>query len=223
LALVTNPGVVHAKTAVKDNLTTKNVYVISNKIISNYTEDTSTISSDALKEISNTNSSITNFGIQIKEVVVKPDALEKKDYTKVVKSLSVPDGTGRCNSANKTYMSYTAVTSRNSAQYKLLNSSKAYTDTKTGLRMYEGRICIAMGTGYASKIGTKINLVMANGSVVKCVLGDVKSNKHTDSTNRYQAQDGSVAEMIIDRRYFKSTSQYPSELDGKIKRVEIVE
>ena len=64
---------------------------------------------------------------------------------------------------------------------------------------------------------------MANGSVVECVLGDVKSDVHTDETHRYQAQDGSVAEMIVDRRVFKSTSQYPTELSGRIARIEIVD
>lgn len=156
------------------------------------------------------------FGSQFEEIDLEPLVI-------VLSSSGVPDGTGVCNSANKTYMDYRAVTSVNSGQYKLLNSDKAYTDPDTGLRMYDGRICIAVGTFYTSKIGTKINLVMSNGSVVECVLGDVKSDAHTDETHRYQAQDGSVAEMIVDRRVFKSTSQYPTELSGRIARIEIVD
>ena len=42
------------------------------------------------------------------------------------------------------------------------------------LAMSDGRYCIAVGTGYCSKIGTKINLVLEDGSIIKCILGDVK-------------------------------------------------
>lgn len=155
------------------------------------------------------------FGSQFEEINLEP-------FVFVLSSSDVPDGTGICDSTNKTFMDYRAVTNVYSDQYKLLNSDKAYTDPNTGLRMYDGRICIAVGTFYANKIGTKINLVMSNGSVVECVLGDVKSDANTDETHRYQAQDGSVAEMIVDRRVFKSINQYPAELSGRIARIEIV-
>ena len=156
------------------------------------------------------------FGSQFEEINLEP-------FVFVLSSSDVPDGKGICDSANKTFMDYRAVTNVYSDQYKFLNSDKAYTDPDTGLRMHDGRICIAVGTFYANKIGTKINLVMSNGSVVECVLGDVKSDAHTDETHRYQAQDGSVAEMIVDRRVFKSINQYPAELSGRIARIEIVD
>lgn len=162
------------------------------------------------------NVGLHSTGFDISEMVAKPRPV-------ILDSNAVPDGEGVCNSANFTYMAYTAVTSRNSGQYKLLYGDSAYTDTVTGLRMVDGRYCIAVGTFYASKIGTKINLVMANGGVVECILGDVKSDEHTDPTHRYQKYDGSVAEMIVDYQYFKSTAQYPSVLQGRISRIEIVE
>lgn len=137
--------------------------------------------------------------------------------------LEVPDWEDGCNSLAKTYMGYTAVTSKNSDQYKLLNSEEAWSDEITGLRMIDDRICIAMGTGYASKIGTKIDLVMENGSIIKCILGDIKSDRHTDSSHRYHLRDGSVAEMIVDYDYFEGTHQYPETLKGRIKSVVILD
>lgn len=157
-----------------------------------------------------------SIGSQFEEIVAEPKPI-------VLDKFAVPDGEGVCNSLNKTYMDYTAVTNHQSAQYALLNSDLAYTDTTTGLRMVDGRICIAVGTFYASTIGTKINLVMATGEIVECVLGDVKSDLHTDPTHRYQAVDGSVVEMIVDETYFSSTSQYPDSLNGRVVRIEIVE
>lgn len=141
----------------------------------------------------------------------------------VLGSYEVPDGEGVCNSLNKTYMYYTSVTSVSSNQYRLLYSEDCYTDSVTGIRMVDGRMCIAVGTYYAIEIGTKINLIMENGGVAECILGDVKSNNHTDPTHRYQAVDGSVVEMIVDPEVFVSTEQYPDVLRGRVLRIEIVE
>lgn len=113
-------------------------------------------------------------------------------------SENVPNDVDGCRSNVKTYMTYTSVTAKNSNQYKLLYSDECYTDELTGLRMVGERYCIAVGTGYCSEIGTKIDLVLDNGNVVKCILGDVKADVHTDETNRFHAVDGSVAEFIVD-------------------------
>ena len=144
------------------------------------------------------------------------------DGDKVLRACGVPDGIGICNSANRTYMSYTAVTDVSSNQYRLLNNSDAYTDHDSGLRMYRGRLCIAVGSYYALDIGTKIDIVMENGSIVKCVLGDCKSDKHTDPTHRYQKYDGSVVEVVTDMAYFRGTWQYPDSIRGKVKEILIV-
>lgn len=159
---------------------------------------------------------LSSTGVEVGEMLAQPPVV-------VLDSNAVPDGEGVCNSANKTWMAYTAVTSRTSAQWKLLRGSSAYTDATTGLRMVDGRYCIAVGSFYCSTIGTKINLVMENGSVVECIMGDQKADIHTDPTNRYQAEDGSVVEMIVDRSVFHGTDQYPAELSGRISRIEIVE
>lgn len=159
---------------------------------------------------------LSSTGIEVGEMLAQPPVV-------VLDSNAVPDGEGVCNSANKTWMSYTAVTSRTSPQWSLLRGSSAYTDATTGLRMVDGRYCIAVGSFYCSTIGTKINLVMENGSVVECIMGDQKSDMHTDPTHRFQAQDGSVVEMIVDRSVFHGTDQYPAELSGRISRIEIVE
>ena len=136
---------------------------------------------------------------------------------------NVPNDSLGCKSYNFTYMGYRAVIDTTSKQYKLLNSSDSWTDPETGLRMYKDRICIALGTYYTADIGTMVDLVLEDGTIVPCVLGDVKSNSHTDSTNRYNSQDGSVAEVIIDYAYFHSSSQYTKYLNGKIQKVVVLD
>lgn len=125
-------------------------------------------------------------------------------------SYNVPDGEGACDSTVRTYMPYTAVTNVASEQYALLNGPAAWTDVETGLRMVGDRYCIAVGSGYSQKIGTKINLVLADGSIIRCITGDAKADEHTDSSHRYQKYDGSVAEFIVDYQYFnRSTNMNP--------------
>lgn len=141
----------------------------------------------------------------------------------VLDTFEVPNSESGCLSYKFTWMDYKTITSKSSNQYVLQNSDECYTCPVTGIRMVGDRYCIAVGTGYASEIGTKINLVMANGSVIKCILGDVKSDSHTDETNRYHFVDGSVAEFIVDDSVFTSTEMYPEEVDGRIVCVEIIE
>lgn len=128
----------------------------------------------------------------------------------------------------KAYMGYTAVTSIGSDQYQLLNSEDADTD-ENGLRTYKGRYCIALGSGFASKIGTKIDLVLTNGTVIHCVLGDQKANCDTNRNHMTCIHNGSVAEFIVDNRVFASkkdgsgtvnwVTTEAGSFDGKIKKV----
>lgn len=101
----------------------------------------------------------------------------------------------------KAYMGYQAVTSTTSPQYKLLRGENAYTDEQ-GLRMVDGRYCIAMGSGFTNKIGTKIDLELTNGVIIPCILGDQKSDRHTKDGHMRCISNGSVAEFIIDDNEF---------------------
>lgn len=99
------------------------------------------------------------------------------------------------NNAFKTYMDYDAITNRNSAQYKMQQS--AVTD-ENGLRVYDGKYCIAVGTYYASETGVEIDVTLESGRVLNCITGDIKSNAHTDSMNRQMPGNGNVVEFIVD-------------------------
>ena len=201
---------------IKDSeIVTVNINENEEKVISHFVADSRAVKRN-LQNVDLYAVSFRDAGFDIEEMLVEPKPV-------ILDKFGVPDGEGVCNSLNKTYMAYTAVTSKNSNQYKLLYSDAAYTDPVSGLRMVDGRYCIATGTFYASQIGTKINLVMANGNVVECILGDVKSDEYTDPTHRYQKWDGSVVEMIVDYEYFTSTAQYPEALKGRVMRIEVVE
>lgn len=95
----------------------------------------------------------------------------------------------------KTYMPYTAIKDPRSYQWKL--QQRATTDSR-GYRMYDDRYMIALGTHYAPRAGVLIDIVLEDGTHIPCITGDVKDNRHTDSTNRYITHNGNVVEFIVD-------------------------
>lgn len=102
----------------------------------------------------------------------------------------------------KSYMSYEAITSKSSNQYKLVNSDKAYTNQDNGLRMVDNRYCIAIGSGWGAIIGSHIDLVLENGIIIECIMSDQKSDEHTDENNKVCLSNGSIAEFLVDSKVF---------------------
>lgn len=161
-------------------------------------------------------------GIELETVAIVDDEVisEEDEYVvaqeqtdaseEILDANAVPNDIEGCKSWNFTYMPYTAVTCTSTPQYAFLYSDACYTDELTGIRMSEGRYCVAVGSFYAVEIGTKIDLVLANGNIIKCILGDCKSDEHTDETHRFHAIDGSVAEFVVDYDYFNGTDQWAS-------------
>ena len=98
----------------------------------------------------------------------------------------------------KSYMGYNLFSSK-SKQYQL--QQYAYTD-ENGLRRVDERYIIAVGTHYfddrGTIIGTYVDLILENGEVIECVVGDVKADVHTDSSNIVTLHNGCVSEFICD-------------------------
>ena len=130
-------------------------------------------------------------------------------------------GNGKSNSKTRTHMSYTAVTSHSSMQYKVVNSADAWSSKYTGLRMVGDRYCVAVGLKYGVA-GDKIDLVMEDGSVVKAIIGDIKARKDTDETNMFQKDDGSIVELITDGNPYDA-DKVPAVLKQHITRIVNVE
>lgn len=94
----------------------------------------------------------------------------------------------------KSYMDWKCITDKSSPQYKL--QSLAYTDTN-GVRAVNGRYCIALGSYYTHNVGQYVDLVLQNGEVIPCIIGDCKRNRDTTS-NHSVGVDGSVAEFVVE-------------------------
>ena len=107
------------------------------------------------------------------------------------------------NNTIKSYMDYRCITSTGSNQYRLQRS--AYTGDN-GLRMVNGRYCIAVGSYYTTTIGQYIDVELKNGKVIKAILADCKADIHTDKTNRINP-NGSVIEFVVDTNLLDSTAK----------------
>ncbi len=115
-----------------------------------------------------------------------------------LKGFELPEITG----ATKTYAYYKAVTAKSTPQYKLLNSKECYTDEETGIRMVDGYYCIALGSYYGTKIGTKYRITLQDGEEIKelnCILCDQKSNRHTDEKHQYAVKNRDIMEFYIEK------------------------
>lgn len=98
----------------------------------------------------------------------------------------------------KSYMDYRKIENVSSKAYKL-QAVDAYTG-KYGIRQVDGRFLCALGTYYVEDddIGRYVDLVLRNGEVIPCIIGDNKDNSDTDSTNRYTCHDNSITEFVVD-------------------------
>lgn len=95
----------------------------------------------------------------------------------------------------KTFMDYRKITSRTSDQYKLQTKC---TTTDTGLRVYNGRYCIAIGTAFNAKVGDFVNVELSSGEILDCIVADIKRDCDTDWTNMQVDFNGNVVEFVVD-------------------------
>lgn len=101
------------------------------------------------------------------------------------------------NDTRKSYMDWRKITRKTSKQYEL-QKDHGYT-TSNGVRAANGRYCIALGSYYTQTIGQYVDVVLENGIVLPCILGDVKQDIHT-TNNHSIGLDGGVVEFIVDTR-----------------------
>lgn len=131
--------------------------------------------------------------------------LEEKNRQKQEESINYKDYSVPMNKGFKSFMSYKSITSKLSRQYKL-QSDYAYTGDY-GIRQVEGRFCIAIGTFSDATVGTYVDLILENQSIIPCIVGDFKANKHTDSNNMITQHNGCVSEFIVDKNSLYKTAK----------------
>ncbi|WP_312369109.1 hypothetical protein [Lachnoclostridium sp.] len=120
------------------------------------------------------------------------------------------------NSSFKSRMDWKKLTNKKSKQYQL--QQEAYTNI-FGFRCIDDRFCIAVGSFYSHKIGDILDIHMRNGSILHCIVGDIKANKDTDKKNQQHKFDNSVIEFIIDDKAFIEANGLEIYKSGNISNV----
>ena len=95
----------------------------------------------------------------------------------------------------KAYMDKDAITAKSSPQYKLKEQA---TIDSNGIACVDGRMLIAVGTGHNAPVGTNLDVTLTDGTVLKCKVGDIKQNRHTDATNKICSGNGSIIEFLVE-------------------------
>ena len=129
------------------------------------------------------------------------------------------------NNSFKSYMGAHKITDTSSAQYQLKSE---YLDSACGIKLVDDRYVIAIGTYYTETVGTRVDLVMENGEIVPCIVGDVKKNRDTDATNRQHNVDSSVVEFVVNADTLSSEAKSHGDcswadprLMGEIKAIRV--
>jgi hypothetical protein len=94
----------------------------------------------------------------------------------------------------KAFMSYKKITDKTSKQYQL--QQICYTDDQ-GFRKFDNRYCVAIGTAFNAQVGQYFDAYLDNDTIIECIVGDIKDNKDTDSSNVFTSQ-GCCLEFIVD-------------------------
>jgi len=96
----------------------------------------------------------------------------------------------------KSFMQHTSIKDKTSLQYKL-QSEFAYTGDY-GIRQVNNRYCIAIGTAFGANIGTYVDLFLENGTMIPCIVADIKSDKDTFDDNITTIHTGCVSEFVVE-------------------------
>lgn len=154
----------------------------------------SSVAESSVTEESDPNSENQENGTEI-------EATEQPETDEVIKEYPITDG-----NTTKTVLPYRAF-GKNTNQAKLQSLCQT---NEVGLRVYDGRFTIAVGTYFNTAIGQYFDLVLENGTVIPCIMGDLKADIHTDSRGLFTEASGCMTEFIVDRTYLpnKNSATY---------------
>ena len=144
-----------------------------------------------------------NLKLRISQLEANNTKLEQESNKKQT-STSTTKTTSVNHNDFKSYMPYTAITSRASKQLKL--QQQAYTD-ENGIRCINGRPMIAVGTGWGVSVGDVVLITCENNNSFEAIIGDIKDNMDTNADNKTTSANNCRCEFIVDM----------SELDSNIK------
>ena len=122
----------------------------------------------------------------------------------------------------KSYEPYDLITAQS---IQLCLQYQAVTDSN-GFRLLDGRYLVAVGTFCNAPCGTYIDLILENGVLIPCIVGDIKADVHTDETNTFTVASMCASEFIVDDAispvaWYGDVSMVYEEWNSKIHSVRV--
>ena len=116
--------------------------------------------------------------------------------------IDIPNEYNNINLSNKTYMCYTKITNKDSAQYQYINESGEIKVDENGfLITADGYIGVAMGS-YFGEIGSKYIVYLDSGNnntrFIKVIKVEAKADSDTDSFNFMGNTNNDIIEFVVD-------------------------
>lgn len=185
-----------------------NEQAIEIMLLQNSNTEICDINNELITELEEYQSLIENKNNEIADLQKQIKDMKKAGYiTTVANSNNTVTDTNTNNKGSygskKTYMYYTSITNKSSAQWKIQTRA---TTNGYGVRVVQenGReyACIAIGTGWGYSVGTKLYVATTNGGFY-AIVGDIKGNSAT-TPDHLKGKDGSITEFIVDKNLNKS-------------------
>ena len=143
----------------------------------------------------------------------EPTSTPKPTKTPTPKPTKAPVQTGSVGTKNvptgghdwKPYARHTAITAKNSPQYKLQQIAKTdsnglrYVKDKDGVKRYCVALPVYWAGGSTKDIGRCFDVKMKNGEVLHCVLGDVKKIEHSQNGEGKFGAHGELMEFQVEQ------------------------
>jgi len=192
------------ETLISDNETLNATIAANENTINELTQGNKTLNENVLSVKSeNANLQVENnklqennnaLASQIQELIAQIEKLEakkveeEKEEGKVTQPITPPKRDF------KSFMSYKAITSKSSKQWQLQQEAITNED---GIRCIDGIPLVAIGTGWGLSVGDIAMVACENGNSFKIMVGDIKSDKHTDAEHKTSGS-GCRCEFIVD-------------------------
>lgn len=118
-------------------------------------------------------------------------------------AIYLPEGLGKTH----TYMGWQCITSPSSMQYKLREAAGMNFDEE-GYAKIGDRYVVATTTTFG-QVGDYIDVVQSDGSVIKCIIGDIK-NQNDSGCNQWGHINGQcVVEFVVDKNSWYGIKDNP--------------
>jgi len=173
----------------------------TSKPTSTYTEKSS-YSSTASSNISS--SSVGTSSVSVQNPPTNNITLNTENISDV-RTINIPEGLGK----QHTYMGWQMITSPSSNQYKFRETVGMNFDAE-GFGRVGDRYVIAC-TSTFGEVGDLIDFIQSDGTIIKCVIGDIKSQQYTsydnNPANTWGHNDGQcIVEFVVDKNTWYNTN-----------------